>query len=51
MIRYIVENHGLTEEQAYALASVTVDLRIGQVVDAPNAGVIAVLPLNVFVED
>ena len=50
MIRYLVEEQGLTEEQAYVLASVTVDLRIGQVVDAPNVSVLAVLPLDVFVE-
>ena len=50
MIRYLVEERGLTENQAYVLASVAVDLRIGQVVDAPNVSVLAVLPLDVFVE-
>jgi formamidase len=50
MIRYLVEERGLTENQAYVLASVTVDLRIGQIVDAPNVSVLAVLPLDVFVE-
>ena len=30
MIRYLVEERGMTEDQAYALTSVRVDLRIGQ---------------------
>ncbi len=50
MIDYIVREHGLTREQAYILASVAVDLRVGQVVDVPNYTVSAVLPLDVFVE-
>lgn len=49
MINYIVATRGLTREQAYVLASVAVDLRISQLVDAPNVGVTAVLPLDVFV--
>lgn len=48
MIDYIVETYGLTQEQAYVVASVAVDLRIGQLVDAPNVGVTALLPLDVF---
>jgi len=48
MIDYIVANHGLTRQQAYLVASVAVDLRIGQVVDAPNVGVTAILPLDIF---
>jgi formamidase len=48
MIDHIVESYGYTPEQAYAIASVAVDLRIGQVVDGPNAGVTAVLPLDIF---
>ena len=48
MIDYIVENHGLTKEQAYILSSVAVDLRIGQVVDVPNYVVTATLNLGVF---
>jgi formamidase len=50
MIDYITREHGLTPEQAYVLASVAVDLRIGQVVDVPNYVVSAILPLDVFVE-
>ena len=48
MIDYITETYGLTPEQAYVVASVAVDLRIGQLVDAPNVGVTALLPLDIF---
>jgi len=48
MIDYIVREHGLTPEQAYILASVAVDLRVGQVVDVPNYVVTAVLNKDVF---
>jgi len=50
MIDYMVANHGLTRQQAYLVASVAVDLRIGQLVDAPNVGVTAILPLDIFEE-
>jgi formamidase len=50
MIDYMSETYGLTAEQAYVLASVAVDLRIGQLVDAPNVGVTAILPLDIFVD-
>ena len=48
MIDYIVEEHGLTKEQAYVLSLVAVDLRIGQVVDVPNYVVTATMNLDVF---
>ena len=48
IIRYLTTTRGLTEEQAYLLASVAVDLRIGNVVDLPNFTVYAKLPLDVF---
>ena len=50
MIAYIQREHGLDREQAYILASVAVDLRIGQVVDVPNLIVTAVLNEDVFEE-
>jgi len=50
MIDYISETYGYSREQAYIIASVAVDLRIGQLVDAPNVGVTAILPLDIFVE-
>jgi formamidase len=40
---------GLTRQQAYALCSVAVDLRIAQTVDVPNFIVTALLPLDIFV--
>ena len=49
MIDYIVDEHGLTKEQAYVLSSVAVDLRIGQVVDVPNYVVTATLNLDVLI--
>ena len=48
MLDYLVNEHGLTKEQAYILSSVAVDLRVGQVVDVPNYIVTAVLNLDVF---
>jgi formamidase len=50
MIAYLEREHGLTAEQAYILASVAVDLRVGQVVDVPNYVVTAVLNMDVFEE-
>ncbi len=50
MIAYIQRVHGLDREQAYILASVAVDLRIGQAVDVPNLIVTAVLNEDVFVK-
>jgi len=49
MLQYLTAHKGLTRKQAYVVMSVAVDLRVGQVVDAPNAGVSAVLPLDIFV--
>lgn len=50
LVDYMVANHGLTPEQAYVVASVAADLRIGQLVDVPNYIVSAVLPLTIFNE-
>ena len=50
MIDYLIAAKGLTPHQAYVLASVAVDLRIGNLVDVPNFAVSAQLPLEVFVE-
>jgi formamidase len=51
MIDYMVAEYGLTRQQAYIIASVAVDVRIGQLVDAPNVGATAVLPLDIFERD
>lgn len=48
MIDWLVRNKGLTRQQAYALASVAVDLRISNLVDTPNFAVSAILDLGVF---
>ena len=48
MIEYL-GTRGLDPQQAYALCSCAVDLRISQVVDVPNFLVTALLPLDVFV--
>lgn len=50
MVDYLVANHGLTREQAYVVASVAADLRIGQLVDVPNYLVSAIIPLTIFPE-
>jgi formamidase len=47
MIDYL-GTRGYDRQQAYALCSVAVDLRISQVVDVPNFIVTALLPLDVF---
>jgi formamidase len=48
MIDYITDAYSFTREQAYALTSVAVNLRISQVVDVPNPVVSAFLPLDIF---
>jgi formamidase len=49
MVNYIVNRYGYDRTQAYMIASVAVDLRIAQLVDVPNVGVTAILPLDIFV--
>jgi formamidase len=51
MIEHLVTEYGYTPDQAYVICSVAVDLRIGQLVDAPNVGATAILPLDIFVDD
>lgn len=48
MIGWLVANRGLAPEQAYVVASVACDLRIGNVVDVPNYAVSAICPLEIF---
>ena len=43
-----LETGGFTRQQAYALCSVAVDLRISQTLDVPNLLVSALLPLDIF---
>ena len=44
MVRHLVDRYGFDRQEAYAFASVAVDLRIHEVVDAPNWVVGAWLP-------
>jgi formamidase len=50
MIEYL-GTRGFDRQQAYALCSCAVDLRISQMVDVPNFLVTALLPLDIFVRD
>jgi acetamidase/formamidase len=47
-IGWLGENHGLDREEAYAVASVACDLRIHEVVDAPNWVVGCFIPQSIF---
>ena len=47
-IAYLHDHRGLDREEAYALASVAADLRIHEIVDAPNWVVGAFMPDSIF---
>lgn len=49
MIDHLVESRGLSREQAYVVCSVAADLKISEIVDAPNWIVSAFLPESIFV--
>ena len=46
----LLQERGFSRDQAYAICSVAVDLRISNVVDAPNFVVSALLPEAIFVK-
>ncbi|MXR21053.1 acetamidase/formamidase family protein [Halobacterium bonnevillei] len=48
MIAHLHEERGLTRSEAYILCSAAVDLKISEVVDAPNWTVSAYLPESIF---
>jgi acetamidase/formamidase len=48
LIEQIVEERGLNREQAYIVCSVAADLKISEIVDAPNWIVSAFLPESIF---
>jgi acetamidase/formamidase len=48
MIDYLAAEHDMTREQAYCLCGAAVDLKISEIVDAPNWIVSAYLPLSIF---
>jgi len=48
MIELLVDDAGLTREEAYCLCGAALDLKISEIVDAPNWIVSAYLPLSLF---
>jgi acetamidase/formamidase len=48
MIDHIAKRHRMSREQAYCLCGAAVDLKISEIVDAPNWIVSAYLPLSIF---
>ena len=48
MIDYLCRSQGLTPQEAYVLCSACVDLKIAEIVDAPNWIVTASLPQGIF---
>jgi acetamidase/formamidase len=48
MIDHLVDTYDMTREQAYCLSGAAVDLKISEIVDAPNFIVSAYLPLSLF---
>ena len=48
MIEHLVNERGLTREEAYVLCSLVVDLKLSEVVNFPSWVVSAYLPLSVF---
>lgn len=48
LIEHLMQQHGRDRQEAYAIASVAADLRIHEVVDAPNWVVGTFLPLDIF---
>ncbi len=48
LLDWLVHERGLAREPAYVLMSVAAELRVSELVDAPNALVSAALPLDVF---
>ena len=48
MIDHLAANYAMTREQAYCLCGAAVDLKISEIVDAPNWIVSAYLPRSIF---
>ena len=48
MISHLMSDRGYTRQQAYAICSVAVNLRLSQLVDVPNFVASAFLPLAIF---
>ena len=50
MIDYLAAEHNLTRAEGYCLCGAAVDLKISEIVDAPNYIVSAYLPMRIFVK-
>lgn len=48
MIAHLTKHYDLTRPEAFALCSVAVNLRVSEIVDAPNWLISAFLPLDIF---
>jgi acetamidase/formamidase len=48
MIAYVERSHRLSPQEAYVLCSVAMDLKLSEVVDAPNWVVSGFIPLSIF---
>lgn len=48
MLDYLTEEHGLSRQDAYALASLAADLKISEVVDVPHVLVSMHIPKSIF---
>ncbi|KAM0262805.1 hypothetical protein ACHAQJ_001599 [Trichoderma viride] len=51
IIEYMVQTKNLTYVEAYMLASVSISLRVSEVVNIPNYAISASVPLNIFTND
>ncbi len=49
MIDHLVSEYGYSRQQAYAISSVAVDLKVGELVNSPNYVATASVPLDIFV--
>jgi formamidase len=48
MIDHLAREYGYSRQQAYAICSIAVDLKVGEVVDSPNYLATASVPLDIF---
>jgi acetamidase/formamidase len=48
MIDWVVDTYDVTRSQAYVLCTTAADLKISQIVDAPNFSVSAYMPKSIF---
>src|SRR5699024_11619724 len=51
MIEHLIDTYGLKDSEAYMLCSISVDIKINEIVNAPNYLVSAFLPNSIFKSD